>query len=139
MFVFVLLIFQVYFLPHVLKQELTSEPGFSFLCQYDREYQGGMGENTRMEWGRISGWDGREYQDGRKYQDVMGENTRMGWGRIPGWDGGEYQDGMGENTRIATLIDHILVKNLNSNSKSGIFLDSFSDHCPTYFLLGNSE
>ena len=38
----------------------------------------------------------------------------------------------------ATLIDHILVKHLNSNSKSGIFLDSLSDHCPTYFLLGNS-
>ena len=64
----------------------------------------------------------------------MIENIRVGWGRIPGWNGGEYQDGMGENTRIATLIDHILVKNLNSNSKSGIFLVSFSDHCPTYFL-----
>jgi len=38
----------------------------------------------------------------------------------------------------ATLIDHILVKDLNSNSKSGIFLDSLSDHCPIYFLLGNS-
>ena len=45
-------------------------------------------------------------------------------------------------TRIShsstTLIDDILVKDLNSNSKSGIFLDSLSDHCPTYFLLGNS-
>ena len=39
----------------------------------------GMGENTRLGWGRIPGWDGGEYQVG------MGENTRMGWGRIPGW------------------------------------------------------
>ena len=38
-----------------------------------------MGENTRIGWGRIPGWDGGEYQD------RMGENTRMGWRRIPGW------------------------------------------------------
>ena len=45
-------------------------------------------------------------------------------------------------TRIShsrsTLIDLILVQDLNSNSKSGIFLYSLSDHCSIYSLLGNS-
>ena len=36
----------------------------------------------------------------------------------------------------ATLIDHIFVQNLSDNSKSGILLESLSDHCPVYFLMG---
>ena len=38
----------------------------------------------------------------------------------------------------ATLIDHILVQDLNSNSKSGIFLYSLFNHCSIYSLLGKS-
>ena len=37
---------------------------------------------------------------------------------------------------LATLIDHIIVQNLSDNSKSGILLESLSDHCPVYFLMG---
>ena len=33
---------------------------------------------------------------------------------------------------------YFLAKDLSSNSKSGIFLDSLFDHCPTFFSLGNS-
>ena len=38
----------------------------------------------------------------------------------------------------ATLIDHIFAQNINENSKSGILLESLSDHCPTYYLLGEN-
>ena len=34
----------------------------------------------------------------------------------------------------ATLIDHIFAQNIHENSKSGILLESLSDHCPTYYL-----
>ena len=38
----------------------------------------------------------------------------------------------------ATLIDHIFAQNIHKNSKSGILLESLSDHCPTYYLLGEN-
>ena len=38
----------------------------------------------------------------------------------------------------ATLIDHIFAQNIHENSKSGIILESLSDHCPTYYLLGEN-
>ena len=38
----------------------------------------------------------------------------------------------------ATLIDHIFAQNIHENSKSGILLESLSDHCPTYYLLGEN-
>ena len=42
------------------------------------------------------------------------------------------------NQSTATLIDHIFAQNIHENSKYGILLESLSDLCPTYYLLGEN-
>ena len=71
--------------------------------------------------------------------DLLKANTHQ--------DSGKYLDILLENhifptiskpTRIsqnsASLIDHLNVKNITDSARSGVILDSLSDHCPIFYL-----
>lgn len=64
------------------------------------------------------------HQESARYFDILLEN--------------EIYPTISKPTRIsqnsATIIDHINVKNSNESAKSGVLLDSLSDHCPVYYL-----